>query len=170
MDPDRKPFVMGVDPGRSGAYAILDKQGGLIGAGICPRNKVGSKWEENWAAMAALLRSCNPHLQAVYVEQTQAGPKMSKHATHVLAFNGGLWIGMAAACGIRAMLVRPQTWQKPAFKGFGERTGKSKQLAVIAAGRLWPELDDRLSVKANQGLADAALIAEYGRREVIGGY
>lgn len=160
-----KPFVVGIDPGRSGAYCVLGERSELIEYGLCPVVNVSGKKHENWSGMSAVLRGAG-EARAVFIERVQAGPVMGKHSTMVLGQNAGMWIGMAASFGFRTELVAPKTWQGVLLCAL---PGNTKKAAVVAAGRLWPVLTETLEVKAKQGIADAALIAEYGRRVLLGG-
>ncbi len=66
-------------------------------------------------------------------------------------------------------LMSAQKWQGVMLTGAG--TEDRKAASVIVAQRKWPKQDWRRSEqarKAHDGLTDAALIAEYGRRQFIG--
>jgi hypothetical protein len=73
--------------------------------------------------------------------------------------------GVLESRGVRHHRVDPQVWQK-AMLGKVEK-GQTKPAAFARARQLWPDEDwlaTPRSTKPHEGLIDAALIAEYGRR------
>ncbi len=75
------------------------------------------------------------------------------------------WAWMLTALEISYQLVAPRTWQKVMHAGTSGTD--TKQRSIIAAQRLFPRVDLRRSEKSRKlddGLADALLLAEYGRR------
>jgi len=73
--------------------------------------------------------------------------------------------GVLESRGVRHHRVDPQVWQK-AMLGKVEK-GQTKPAAYARARQLWPDEDwlaTPRSTKPHEGLIDAALIAEYGRR------
>jgi len=63
--------------------------------------------------------------------------------------------------------VTPQEWQKAMLGKV--QAGDTKPAALIKASELWPEEDwlaTPRSTKPHEGMIDAALIAEYGRRTI----
>lgn len=66
---------------------------------------------------------------------------------------------------LRHHRITPQAWQKVMLPGC--KKGDTKPAALQKAKQLWPEeafLATARSTKPHEGLIDAALIAEYGRR------
>jgi len=67
---------------------------------------------------------------------------------------------------LRHFRIAPQTWQKEMLGSCPK--GETKKFALAVATRLWPSetwLATSRSSKPHEGLVDAALIAEYGRRK-----
>jgi len=68
-------------------------------------------------------------------------------------------------CGWRHHRITPQAWQKQMLVGCAK--GDTKPFALARARQLWPSenwLASPRCSKPHEGLIDAALIAEYGRR------
>lgn len=72
---------------------------------------------------------------------------------------------------VRHHIVRPVEWQREFWKRPKMPKGQkfdTKAAALSAANQIWPEADWRKSERAtnpHDGIVDAALIAEYGRRK-----
>ena len=80
----------------------------------------------------------------------------------------GLIEGICVGIPIKYELVHPRSWQ-PKMLPPGQ--GDSKPRARIAAGRLFPALDLRANDRCrvpHEGVVDALLIAEFGRRRLGG--
>lgn len=72
--------------------------------------------------------------------------------------NYGMIIGMLESYGIPYEEVTSSVWKKAL------KLTSDKSLSVSTANRLYPKLKD--TIKQKDGLADALLIAEYGRRHL----
>lgn len=85
------------------------------------------------------------------------------------AFNYGVTNGIiigVASCFCSYWLVPPKTWQREMLVGTSAELD-SKERSRLAASRLFPEQGftrTSRSKKMDDGLTDAALIAEYARR------
>jgi hypothetical protein len=58
--------------------------------------------------------------------------------------------------------VHSSTWKADVFRG-----ASSKDDARVKASQLFPAVANKLTLKKNDGLAEALLIADYGRRRRI---
>ncbi len=82
----------------------------------------------------------------------------------------GLFEGLFVALAIPYTLVAPQSWQRAMHAGVSTYVD-TKQRSILAAQRLFPQvslLATPRSLKPHDGIADALLIAEYGRRALAG--
>ncbi len=159
-------IFMGVDPGKLGAIVTVNEAGVLLFVQRQPLVGGLSGKEESLTEMNEIIRHQKPDL--VTVEHIQAGPVMSKHASVSLGKSLGRWEGLVAAREIALQTVRPKAWQKIVGT---ERIGAKdiKSACTACALNLWPSvLGGLLKVKRNQGMADAALIAEWSRRQWLG--
>lgn len=90
------------------------------------------------------------------------------------AFNFGATCGIireiCEAAGLRVEMVPPQSWRgKLGVFGHVRRTGAEKKDASRAvASELWPADAHQWARKTHDGPAEAALLAEYGRRFMCG--
>jgi hypothetical protein len=96
---------------------------------------------------------CDGNCRA-YLEQVHSSPQMGVKSAFTFG-NGFGHLEMAlTAAGIPFERVRPQVWQK----AMGCMTKGDKNVSKRKAQELFP------SLKVNHYIADALLIAEYGRR------
>jgi crossover junction endodeoxyribonuclease RuvC len=157
-----KDGVLGVDPGLSGGLAIVNDRGLIMD----PMPTCGDGIDAN--ALRRWLEVHKHEIEIAYVERAQAMPKQG--VTSVFQYGRGFGILEAtlAAVGIPVELVAPVVWAKAMHAGL---SGETKAKSVVAAGKLFPAYDFRISVKAKKphlGMVEAALLAEYGRRKLRG--
>lgn len=160
-------IVIGVDPGLSGALAVVSAEGNLVAFDVMPC--VGNVVDAS--GVVRLLRDyVKGHADVrVYLERGQAmrRPGRGQGASSAFKFGRvcGLMEGALAGLGLSYMLVPPQSWQKVMHAGI-ERSLDPKERSRIAALRRFPGSDLRASPrckKAHDGIVDAALIAAWGQ-------
>ena len=182
--------VIAIDPGVHGGFAVLED--GKPWASPMPTLKSGpnDRAELDVAACVTFLATeCHNAMGAGYqpptivLEQTQAMPSFGA-ANFTFGWHLGFWRGLIATHAARLLLVRPREWQKalglavpPEKRPVGEdkkahnrRLREKKQGAkdrsIALCQRLFPQvklvLDGRR--EAHDGMADALLLAEHGRR------
>lgn len=156
-------YYLGIDPGKDGAFAIVNHEGKLIEMIHMP--KIGKDYDKQ--GIREVLNKYNFH--KVAIENPQMIPSVAKSVVASLNHCIGLLEGMCIGLGIPCIVVRPKEWQKECFKHVNKQSDP-KQTSAAAAVNLWPHQDFRLTAKGNasknihDGLTDAALIAEYARR------
>jgi hypothetical protein len=159
-------MIIGIDPGLSGGIAILTKSGDLMLATPMPKtaNEVSIK------DLTALLKSVADHKCLAFVEQAQAMPKNGVVGMFRYGVGFGSVLGCLGALGVSYVLIRPRTWQGMMHKGTDADVHPKKR-SLLVAERLFPERNFLASPrckKPHDGMIDAALIAEYGRRSIQG--
>ena len=161
-------LYLGVDPGKQGAIAAVspDSQVAMTHPTPLVTAARGGREEFDLASIVRLLRGLGPEV-FVTVERSQPIPPTVKAGGNAQFARGVArgWEWMLAALGLPYQLVAPQAWQKAMHLGTaGEDT---KQRSIVAAQRLFPLVDLRRSERcrvAHDGIAEALLLAEYGRR------
>lgn len=147
--------TLAIDPGASGAIAIIDPQG-----------KLATYPLGEYSDMLALLRDTQAQCLAdgysltAWLEEIPlfAGPNGS--AMIKLGLSAGWYRGACEALGIPLRLVRPQVWQA-GLSGVGKLKGAERKRALREeARRRWP------AHKITLETCDAALLADYGRRQL----
>jgi hypothetical protein len=89
-----------------------------------------------------------------YIEGVNAMPGQGVVSTFKFGMNYGLWQGILVALKIPFERVYPLKWQT----AMSCRTGGNKNISKARAQELFPR------IKVTHAIADALLIAEYGRR------
>ncbi len=160
-------LIVGVDPGKSGAIVILGEIAVPCTMPVLTAAK--GRVEYNLAAIRVIL--ARDAIEHVFIEKLQPMP-LEKGGT-IANYNRGaashLLIGICVGLKIPFTLVAPQTWQKVMLAG--TPGGDTKQRSILAAQRLFPTVSLLASErcrKPHDGIADALLIAEYGRRVLAG--
>jgi crossover junction endodeoxyribonuclease RuvC len=148
-------YKIGIDPGLSGAVALLDENLNLVSVAdipVMPLRK--GKNQVNAAELTTRLRHV-PEASTAYLEAVSAMPGQGVSSMFSFGTSYGIVQGVLAALGIPVVLVTPQAWKKRAGL-----SGKDKDMARTLAIRLYPTAE--LSRKKDIGRADAILIGRFG--------
>lgn len=152
-------IILGLDPGKTGAAVILypDNTGLVLRVPVVKKPKETPAWTE-WAHVWATALSIERPDMAV-IESVAARPTQGT----VSMFNFGRSLGFAhaivAAAKIPTHFITPSTW-----KGKMGLTGADKSASRELARQLLPSLSGELTRVKDDGVAEAALLALYGRR------
>ncbi|WP_288074307.1 hypothetical protein [Pseudomonas sp.] len=148
--------ILGIDPGCTGALAILDDSGDATGHLPMPTVKVGTKSRVNGAAVAAWMRE-QGDIQHAYLEQVGAMPGQGVSSMFTFGHAAGVVEGILQGLGVPYTLVTPQAWKKRAGL-----IGQDKDAARSRAIQLWPGMRVLDLKGKGQAVADALLIAKFG--------
>jgi len=155
---------IGIDPGLTGAVVAISEEGQLIDAWRTPTLQgVKGKREYDVPLMVDLLALYV--VSFVGIEKVGPMPHDGRVGSFRFGMGYGLWLGIVAALKRPHMVFLPQRWQSKMLAGLPKGT-QTKVSAVTAAKSLFPTIP--IKVKADWGLADAALIAEHARRQHLG--
>jgi crossover junction endodeoxyribonuclease RuvC len=149
-------FIIGIDPGVSGAIALLHGRGELVSVHDMPvhDSRVDGR------AVAAHIGVKNPMVKMTcVVENTQPMPKNGSVASFKLGMATGVVLGCIQTLQHPLVRIRPQEWKKT--MGLIK---KDKNASRGLARELWPHLADEFKLVKHDGRAEAALIAEAYRR------
>lgn len=156
--------VLGIDPGASGAVAVLDGAGALLFVEDMPSVEKGVASAELLAGiMAAALDAAGGWLDAAVVEQVGAMSKQGVSST--FKFGTSYGIARMAACSTGAQRIltpTPATWKRDL------KLSKDKNASRAMAVKLWPAWADSFRRVMDADRAEAALLAEWGRRNLVG--
>lgn len=160
----------GIDNGLDGGIVLLDNVGGIYDALPMPTVKKGKGREVDVEKLDRLVSLITKSPVNRFVVE-----EASKHSAGTLAlcstwFTYGSILAVLRCNQARFETVRPQQWQKAFWTRPKMAKGEkfdTKAAALHAAGRIWPSQDwtpTERARKPHDGMIDAALIAEYGRR------
>lgn len=136
--------VIGIDPGASGGIAISNISGISV-----------HKMPATERDVVELLETWG-RPRFAFIEKVGAMPRQGVSSTFKFGMHYGFLRGVLTALAIPFEDVTPQKWQatmRCLSKG-------DKNVTKATAQRLWPD------IKWTHATADAALIAEYGRRRL----
>lgn len=139
-------MILGIDPGRKGALALLDSETGRVACTDMP---------ETTAALHDFIAGL-PIIHCAWLEQLHAGPVMGSKSVAAMFESYGVLKGALAWRSIPINTVRPSVWKQklncPADKGG----------AIRRAAEIFPDDAHQWPLKKHDGRAEAALIAWYG--------
>jgi len=150
----------------------LNERGEIVEQGVMP---LVANTELDVVAAKNILTINSPcH---VFIEDVHAIFGAAAGSTFAFGHICGSIETLVKCCDIPHTKVQPKLWQKSIYQGIPEirkpsKNGKkgkldTKAMSAVAAKRLFPTADLRKSDKCkvvHDGIVDAVLIAEYGRR------
>lgn len=162
-------FIAGIDPGLSGAIALLDGNNAVAQVYDMPTLEISvmatvkgkrKKTVRRLLDLYALARWFDLHgkdISEAIVEDPQSQPNDGAIAAHKFGFTCGAIQSMVASQFIPVTLVRPQVWKR--------RMGltSDKDAARLAASQKLPSASHWWTRVKDDGRAEAALLALYGR-------
>jgi hypothetical protein len=149
--------VVGIDPGKSGGIAFY---GEAVTVFPMP---------DNLTDLAVHFDTHKNSIDHVFLEKAQPMPKQGVVSVYGYGHHNGAIEGILSAYFIPYTLVKPQTWMKVMHAG-ADSGLDTKGKSVQVCRRLFPGVDltPGKKTKPHDGMAEALLIAEYGRRILTG--
>lgn len=174
-------IYLGIDPGKNGGLAALTDDGVPFGVAPMPLLKGDCDQHDPYdlvtirRTLIARKRESDGQVFATVEKSTPMPGKFKGAGGKTISSSGYSQFGRGVARGwrwilealeIEYQLVAPITWQSAMLAGApGETT---KQQAAAVAKRLFPRFELRPpppATKMHEGMVDAILIAEWGRRK-----
>ena len=151
--------IIGIDPGLSGAIAVLDDQKVkcIFDMPVMSEGKK-NKRQLNSALLVSLLRENinSKEDTIIVVEQVNAMPGQGVTSMFNFGQTFGAIKGISAALGLPIFFVRPAKWKK-----HFELINSSKDASRTKAIEMYPSLSGQLSKKKDVNKSDAILIARF---------
>ena len=144
---------IGIDPGMKGGVAILNDKG-LEEYFPMPDTR---------KQLCDALRRYEEHNVTCVVEKVGVMPKQGISSSGKFMKGYGEILGVCTALGFKILEPTPQAWKKVMLAG----TDKSKDASINRCENLFPSANLILPRcrKAHDGIAEAILMAEYGRQQ-----
>ena len=136
-------MYIGIDPGKTGAVAILDNKGNYINV-----------LDFGQEGLMPALTDYAPVVKFAYLEKVHSMPGQGVVSTFNFGENFGWWQGVLGSLGIPYTTIRPQDWMK---KYSLHKSSPSDKPGLTVARKLFPEAP--LNLKKHHNRADALLIA-----------
>lgn len=152
----QKTYI-GIDPGKTGAMAIIGEDVSPVLTDFAEREKVlkffrlDSRDCLDWFSATAVVEKANAH------------PGQGVVSTFSFGTNYGIWLGQLELASVPYDIITPAAWKKEIFDGM-KRSGDLKADSLDRARRLFPECGGKLRFKKDHNRAEALLLAEYCRR------
>ena len=151
--------VIGIDPGLSGAIAIIENKRvlGIFDMPVMAEGKK-NKRQLNSAQLVNIIRenTNNNEEIIVVVEQVNAMPGQGVTSMFNFGQTFGAIKGVCAALELPIYFVRPTKWKK-----HFELINSSKDSSRTKVIEMYPSLSSQLSKKKDVNKSDAILIARY---------
>jgi Holliday junction resolvasome RuvABC endonuclease subunit len=138
---------LGIDPGMSGALALVTCRGDLLWVEDMPEPLHG-------AAIVDLLDTSFTAYRAA-IEDVHSMPGQGVSSTFKFGMGFGIVLGALGARRIPYTLVTPNRWKK------AQRVTADKDTSRARACELWPAHAAKFARKKDNGRAEAALIAHW---------
>ena len=164
MGSSAKPYILGIDPGLSGAIAVVNWQSlKIIAIKDLPTFKTKSKARKQGYlshidvhALAMLIDFYAKDTLAAVLEDPGAMPSQGLSSTFRFGQVCGQVHGVLAGNYLPSVLVKPQVW-KPQM---GLTPSKNSSLERVMM--LFPDSREYFSLKKHHDRAEAVLLAVYG--------
>lgn len=157
----KKSYILGIDPGINGALALLHIPTNqlahvidipIIASGVKDRKTI------NINALTLVLSDWADDIQFCVFEDVHSQPRDGAVGAFSFGKVCGILLGVCGSLMIPVYPVPPQVW-KGVF-GLSSDKDESRYLA----SRKFPESKDMWKLKKHDGRAEAALLAEFGKR------
>lgn len=156
-------IYLGIDPGLDGGIAAIPQEG-IVQLTKTP--VIFGREYDIQGMRSVLALYCGITKPFAMLEQQIAMPGQGLSSTLQTGKGFGIWLGLLAGLEIPYQVIGARQWQTKLFTGVSSKLD-TKAKSEIIAKRLFPSADFRKSERArvaNDGLTDAACIAEYARR------
>lgn len=137
----------GIDPGATGGIAFLGGPKFIAGFRMPYHDK-----RVDGRELSRILELYHP--EEVVIERVAARPGQGVTSMFTFGYNAGVLQGVVQSLGYPLVMIKPEEWKK--LSGL---TGKDKRASNMLAKNLWPDAAIEWDVAANNGIAEAALLA-----------
>ena len=142
-------YVVGIDPGKTGAIAVLSDNT------VIELFDLSGDYKNNTDYLIQAITSCTED-PLVILEKVHAHPKEGVSSVWTFAEGYGVLLGVLTALGIEYEQVHPAVWKRAL-----DLIGKDKNASRAKAKELFPALEDKLKRTTDHGRSDAVLIAKW---------
>eukprot|EP00919_Chromeraceae_sp_WS-2016_P041089 GHVR01098034.1.p2 GENE.GHVR01098034.1~~GHVR01098034.1.p2 ORF type:complete len:178 (-),score=22.56 GHVR01098034.1:1075-1608(-) len=176
-----KPYI-GIDCGLDGGIVTLDCAGNIIDQRVMPVVAMGKGRKIDLQALDSFFdvatgSALNGDAATIIIEQP-GGHAPSAAGLRSMTYSFAVCEALCVAHGLRYHEVTSQKWQREFWSKSSMPKGKkfdTKAAALAECKKLWAtnewrqvsEKTGKLLKNAHDGITDAALLAEYGRRKNI---
>lgn len=155
-----KKYYIGIDPGKNGAVAVIDRDGQLLYMSPFPKN--GSELD-----LSTIYRHMVQYLGSdtlVALELPTPLHKAGNSSSYNFGRAVGAMEGMLAAANVAHIKPNPKAWQKVVFKDVKKQASTKATAYEVVSTQWWPNVDftaTARSRKPHDGMVDACCLAIY---------
>lgn len=168
---------LGIDVGKNGGFVLIDEKGKLLDKRVNPISNGQIDFKGTWEIFRDYYFQYSNLV--VIVEKLHAIFQVPPTTNFILGTQYGMVIAYCNGFDLPYHLVSPIKWQKAMFESTspiykkdqftkkGKKKLDTKAMAALSVKKLFPKADFRKSTrctKVHDGIVDAALLAEYARR------
>lgn len=153
--------VLGLDPGVNGAYALWDGET-LTTLPVPNVKSAGRGREVDWLGLADAFDLLMPDFDHAFIEKVGAGPQDGRSSAFSFGYNAGAERMLVTTRRKPITEVPPHVWKAQ----IGLSSDKKKSLAK--AKEVFPTYRHLFERIKDDGVAEAALLAHYGRCKLLG--
>ena len=165
-------YYIGIDCGLDGGITMINWKGKLMQTSVMPTVPSGKGRKIDLCGLAAMIKEIGRHPEKyTFIVENPGAHAPSAAGLRSMTYSFAAVETLLAAYQLKHHVVLSQKWQKAFWSKPKMPKGQkfnTKAAALNAARQIWPEeswlKSDRCS-KPHDGLIDAALLAEYGRRK-----
>lgn len=155
-----RPLVLGIDPGLSGAVAVLrgDSVELLEDLPVVQFSNARIKNRIDAASLAEILRPFAGEIGLAVVGRTAARPGEAPSGSYSFGYTSGVIAGVLGTLQIPVTLPMPAVWKR------AMSLSPDKNLSRSRAIELYPAIAPKLSRIKDHDRAEAVLMARYGQK------
>lgn len=154
-------LYIGIDPGLSGALAILDQAGEVVLLADLPIIRdLSLEWTDGSTLQSLILGALDGRRAVAMIERVSSMPGQGIASSFLFGVGFGSVLSVLQAMTIPLSFVTPAVWKR----SYG--LSKDKHASLHKARLQHPSAE--LHLAKHNGRAEALLIAEYARRQATG--
>ena len=154
-------LYIGIDPGLTGAVAILDQAGEVVLVADLPIIRdLSLAWIDGSSMQSLILGALDGRRAVAMIERVSSMPGQGIASSFLFGVGFGSVLSVLQAMTIPLHFVTPAVWKR----SYG--LSKDKQASLHKARLMFPNAE--LHLAKHNGRCEALLIAEYTRRQAVG--
>lgn len=147
---------VGIDPGISGAIAVINAHNEVCKVYDLPLEQIGKKRRIDALQLADILKSILSHYNVIAcaLERVSSSPQQGVGSAFTFGDTSGVIRGAISTLGLRLFFITPQKW-KSNFHLVGKEKDESRRTAL----QYFPDAVEMLKRKKDVDRAEALLLA-----------